>query len=317
MEEKRNPSKRNKKRLLTVLLILCLAGAAVTGTILLVRSAQLRRTERKTREVRAQVAVEQTAAPEEAQAQNPADKEPSANEPSANEPTAEGEEAAEPAAETLPASDDAKEPPSEEEAENVSTSEAYVAPELLTKYEELWETLPNFAGWLTIGEEIDTPVVRGSDNVFYLDHDFTGESAWGGAIFMDCMNWLEPLNQNTLIYGHHLSEDLEDRMFGALMEYKRESYAMAHQTFYFASPWREYECTVFATYNVFPTDRLYTIDFEDEADFLAYCEEAISRSAWDYGVTVSAGDRILTLSTCDYNYSDSRYILQAVLRPLN
>ena len=292
---------KQSKWLWRALLAVLILGALITGGILLRRSIQLHRTQAKTEQARELIEQPETPEPEEP------------------------EEALPPQEETLPKASETmhapEEAPEEEPAEEPEPPEETPEPEplvLLEKYDALAHTYYNFAGWLTIGDKIDTIVMRGADNEFYLDHDFTGEEAWGGAIFMDCYNWLEPLSRNTILYGHHLADNFDNQMFGRLMEYKKESYAREYPTFYFSSPYQEYECTIFASYNIYPDDwRLYSVEFTDDEDFLAYCNDAIALSKIDYGVTVQPDDKIITLSTCDYVYEDSRFIIHAVVRPLN
>ena len=67
---------------------------------------------------------------------------------------------------------------------------------------------------------------------------------------------------------------------------------------------------------------LYHLENPDDATFSAMIQEAKDRSRLDYDVDVKTSDRILSLSTCAYKYTDSvekrdlRFVVQArLLRP--
>ena len=314
----------NRKWILRGLIAVFALGFVITGSILIWRAVTAQRTQARLEEARQMVSLEEPeetpAEPEEAEQPPRTPEEPAQSEP---EEPPQPEAPAEPETiKTPPEAEPQPEfqpevPPEPEEGE--TPPEADALPPLLDKYLPLLYEYPDFAGWLTIGKNdiIDTLVVRATDNEFYLDHDFTGASAWGGAIFMDCYDALEPLSRNTILYGHHLADQFSDRMFGELESFKTPSYTLENQTFYFATPFREYTATIFAVYTLYPSDwRLYSVEFADDQDFLDYCNDAISRSRVDCGVTVQPEDKIITLSTCDYTANDYRLIVQAVLTPL-
>jgi sortase B len=107
----------------------------------------------------------------------------------------------------------------------------------------------------------------------------------------------------------------DGKMFAELTYYKRESFAKAVPSFYFSTLTDEYDCYVFSAYNVYPDNwRLYDITFEDDADFMDFVGDALERSVFDFGVEVTAEDKIISLSTCDYVYKNARMLVHAVLR---
>ena len=63
------------------------------------------------------------------------------------------------------------------------------------------------------------------------------------------------------------------------------------------------------------TSDAYTIpEMVEERDKLA--EKAISASTFQTDVEVTEEDRLLSLSTCVYDYENARYVLVGVLRPI-
>lgn len=320
-----------RKTIFRLLIVLFAIGFVITGGILIWRSVTAQRSQNRMEEARQLLAAESEpqAEPEEPDPQTeieqdleePTPVEPVTEtrpEPASPEPEPPQPELSEPESDLPePLPEESEEPELQAEPELSEPEPEF--PPLLEKYLPLLYEYPDFAGWLTIGKNdvIDTLVVRTTDNEFYLDHDFTGASAWGGAVFMDCYDALEPLSRNTILYGHHLADQFSNRMFGELESFKTPSYTLENQTFYFATPFREYTATIFAVYTLYPSDwRLYSVEFADDQDFLDYCSDAISQSRVDCGVTIQPDDKIITLSTCDYTANDYRLIVQAVLTPI-
>ena len=315
-----------RKTLFRLLIALFAIGFLITGGILIWRGVTMRRSQNRMEEARQLLAAaeeprSETEEPEVQPQPEPEQAEPLPEEPEdPQEPQPQPEPASPEPEQSEPLPEEPEEPQEPEpEPQPEPVEEEPVFPPLLEKYLPLLYEYPDFAGWLTIGRNdvIDTLVVRTTDNEFYLDHDFTGASAWGGAVFMDCYDALEPLSRNTILYGHHLADQFSNRMFGELESFKTPSYTLENQTFYFATPFREYTATIFAVYTLYPSDwRLYSVEFVDDQDFLDYCNDAISQSRVDCGVTVQPDDKIITLSTCDYTGNDYRLIVQAVLTPI-
>ena len=53
------------------------------------------------------------------------------------------------------------------------------------------------------------------------------------------------------------------------------------------------------------------IDATSEEEFNSYMTEMSNLSYYDTGVTATYGDRLLTLSTCDYQEKDGRFVVVA------
>ena len=53
------------------------------------------------------------------------------------------------------------------------------------------------------------------------------------------------------------------------------------------------------------------IDALSEQEFDSYMQEMAAMSLYDTGVTASYGDHLLTLSTCDYQEKDGRFVVVA------
>ena len=49
----------------------------------------------------------------------------------------------------------------------------------------------------------------------------------------------------------------------------------------------------------------------DEAEFVEFMEQCRQRQLYDTGISVSYGDELLTLSTCEYTYKNGRFVVVA------
>ena len=130
---------------------------------------------------------------------------------------------------------------------------------------------------------------------------------------MDWKNKGDFSDRNTVIYGHHMKNG---SMFAALVEYKDPDYFNAHRTIYLYTPQGVYTATVFSAYVDVATGPQTTISLQDDAAFLSFVETMRNQSITKTDTPIGAEDRIITLSTCTYEYDDARFIVQAVLHPV-
>lgn len=168
--------------------------------------------------------------------------------------------------------------------------------------------------WITgCGGSIHYPVVQGGDNVFYLNHLIDRSENKNGSIFMDCRNVSDFTDRNTFIYGHNMRNGA---MFAALANYGSQQYYNDHPALTLVTPEGTYSLQVFSGYVTPGTSDSYQMEYVDDADFQAYLDRVQSQSDFTPMVSVDASDRIVTLSTCTYDYEDARYVLHCKLVPV-
>ena len=175
----------------------------------------------------------------------------------------------------------------------------------------LREINPDIVAWIYIeGTEINYPVVQGEDNDYYLKHLFNGEWNGSGCIFLDSRNDASFADRHSIIYGHHRKNGT---MFTGLDKYKKQEFFDDHPVALLITPEKSDKVEFFAGYVAAPQDDAWEIGFT-EAEFEVWLQNAADRSCFTSEIAPIASDRILTLSTCSYEFDDARFVLAGVLR---
>lgn len=184
-----------------------------------------------------------------------------------------------------------------------------------------WKALknvnPDVQGWLyQKGTVINYPVVQGTDNDTYLHTRFDKQWSGGGTLFVDCRMEKDFKGFNSIIYGHHMKDG---SMFRSIRGYtKEDGYYDKHKTLELATPHGNYHLVVFSAFITKATDEdTYKMTY-DEAEKQAYIDRAWERSELPItkdSVDVTKNDRLVTLSTCAYDYEEARYIVMCKMVP--
>lgn len=180
-------------------------------------------------------------------------------------------------------------------------------------FDQLLEECKDVVGWLYCEDtKLNYPIVQSYDNNYYLRRLMNGKYNIGGTIFMDYRNQADLSDWNTIIYGHNMNNG---SMFGVLPKYLEQEFYDAHPVIYLLTPGQNYKIELISGY-VTPSDsEAYTIvTTPEERDALV--EKARAASSFVSDVEVGANDRLVTLSTCVYNYENARYVLVGVLREI-
>ncbi|MDE5576387.1 MAG: sortase, partial [Oscillospiraceae bacterium] len=181
----------------------------------------------------------------------------------------------------------------------------------------------DYIGYLELsGCDIAEPIVQGSDNDYYLTHAIHGGNNKAGTVFMDyrCTFTADYISPNIVFYGHNQEDGT---MFGNLKDYKQ------NVQFYEENPVvkfsTENETYQYLIYGFFVTNALANQDsngfvfhyqdyieaLDDERTFNWYREMVLERNQIISPVDVEYGDRLLCLSTCSNEFSDSRFVIFA------
>lgn len=187
---------------------------------------------------------------------------------------------------------------------------------LLAQYEKLYEQNKNLIGWVKIeGTNIDYPVLKSlnGNGQYYLDHDINGNEDRNGSIFMDDLCDIIKPTENYLIYGHNMKSG---QMFGDLKKYKSPAFYEDHRIVKFDTIYETgtYEVMLAFQSHVFEENviafKYYQfIDPASEKEFESGINDMKAQALYDTGVTAKYGDRLLLLSTCDYDEENGRFVV--------
>lgn len=170
---------------------------------------------------------------------------------------------------------------------------------------------PDIVGWILIeGTEINYPIVQGTDNSYYLSHLFNGEQNSSGCVFLDNRNSPDFSDTNSVVYGHHMKNGT---MFSGLDNFKHQSYYDEHRIAYLLTPEKNFKVEFFAGYVANVEDDAWNMNFT-ASGFEDWCARVIVKSCFAGDIIPSSNDRIITLTTCSYEFKNARFVLHGVVR---
>lgn len=173
----------------------------------------------------------------------------------------------------------------------------------------------DLVGWLSIADTtIDYPVMQTEDD-YYLNHDFQKQKNAYGLPYVSKYCDMEKPSDNIIIYGHNIKNE---KMFGALLQYKTKEYYEAHPIIQFDTlqTCQQYEIiSVFRASVELGSKREFQyyrfIDAATPEVFDNFVQAAKTISLYNIDSTASYGDQLLTLSTCDNVSQDGRFVILA------
>ena len=202
-------------------------------------------------------------------------------------------------------------------------------PDKRLKLAELQQINPDIKAWINIpGTSIDWPVMRwvefqNEKRSFYDRKDEYKNYAFEGSIYSGegvVFSPFKNLSNNLIIHGHNLDDNPNGKRFAQLVKFQDIEFAKNTPYIFITT---EDSQLVYQIFAVFFTD----INFEcywvglDEKRQAKMIDEARSRSEYNYDVSVSGKDKIITLSTCTYRYGkyqsfgqkNTRFVIQGKL----
>lgn len=170
-------------------------------------------------------------------------------------------------------------------------------------------------GWIQIpGSQVNYPVYQTTDNEYYLHTNAKGEWSIGGQIFMDYENNPNGLiDQQTILYGHHMRNGSMFQFIGALND---QSTFNKVETIWYVTPTQTYELEPVFTYHTDEDDdEVRQFNFTSVDEFRSYLKDRLSRavsSRSDAAEVISRAEHVLTLFTCNYTDQYGRTMLICV-----
>ena len=188
---------------------------------------------------------------------------------------------------------------------------------ILPELTELYQQNNDLVGWICVEDtNINYPVMQTVENPnYYLKRGFDREySSYGCPYVQEDCDVLKP-SDNLVIYGHHMNNG---SMFADLEKFKDEDFWQEHKTITFNTLTDRNDYEIFAVFKtVVYTDspeafKYYRFtDTQSAEEFAAYVEKCKELSLYDTDISAEYGDKLITLSTCEYSRTNGRLVVVA------
>ena len=156
---------------------------------------------------------------------------------------------------------------------------------------------------------IEYPIVKTSNNNFYLNHSFDKSKNSRGWIFADYKNKFDNTDKNIVIYGHNMRDE---SMFGSLKNILNEEWYnnTENKNITFLTEKGNYIYKVFSIYKIESEDYYIKTNFKNDEDYEKFLNTIKNRSIKNFDINLNINDKIITLSTCANN-NKYRIVLHA------
>ena len=187
---------------------------------------------------------------------------------------------------------------------------------ILPEYALPYQKNSDLVGWMTIdGTPINYPVMQTPDRVdYYLHRNFEKKESSHGCLYVrESCDVFAP-SDNLTIYGHHMKDG---SMFASLDKYRKMEFWEEYPEIQFDTLYNRQTYTIFAVFKTTAsvgegfTYHLFE-DAADEAEFNDFVSTCKKLSFYDTGITPEYGDKMITLSTCEYSQDNGRLVVVAV-----
>lgn len=179
----------------------------------------------------------------------------------------------------------------------------------LMNFASLQSKNPDIIAWITINDtDIDYPITQAKDNDYYLHYDAEKNKNKNGSIFLDYRNNPDFNDNNNIVYGHNMKNG---KMFADINLFKDENYFNSHATGHIYTPQKTYCFEIFEVAVVPSVGDAYTWVFDSEASWNFYIAQIQKDAMFLREINLSWRDRIITLSTCSYEFKNARTVILA------
>ena len=178
-------------------------------------------------------------------------------------------------------------------------------------------------GWIAVYDTyINYPLMQGADDLYYVTHDYKGDSSLTGSIYLASANSPGLEDAYNIVYGHHMDNGA---MFGSLDGYvdpeSGAEFFNTHREGLIVTTGNVYDMNVFAVikvdaYNndIYGLTKYSTVDQLPTA--LNCIQTAAAESGLYYDETVaSTAQKIVGMSTCADATTNGRIVVFAALTP--
>lgn len=173
--------------------------------------------------------------------------------------------------------------------------------EYTVDFNKLKEQNNETVAWIKVNNtNVEYPVVRATNNSFYLNHSFDKSKNSAGWILADYKNKFDNTDKNIVIYGHNMRDD---SMFGSLKNILNSDWYNNEENTNIAlyTENEKYIYKVFSIYKIESEDYYIKTEFSNDNEFEKFIKTLKKRSIKNFNIDISKEDSILTLSTCANN----------------
>lgn len=169
-------------------------------------------------------------------------------------------------------------------------------------------------GWIEIdGTQINYPILKDNDNIYYLNHNYLKNYNSNGSIFALDEKPFE--NSETLLYGHNMKNGT---MFSILGNYLNKDFLFSHQKIKIYTPSKNYEGIIFSSYSIgigTEKNNISNLSFDKRIEYYKNSSKVNVDN-------VKTSNKIIKLSTCSYinnrtRPTEQRYYIVATLNEIN
>ena len=163
----------------------------------------------------------------------------------------------------------------------------------------LREKNPDVVAWIQIPalEGLNYPVVVGTDNAYYVNHNWEKTESEEGAIFLDFRNRSDFSQPHNILYGHCMKDGT---MFQPLGQWEKESFLRESDRtvlLYLPDEVRVYEIIGSERVNALDS-RVYKTDYTAGEEWAEAMGETLKHLWYESDVVCDGDSELLTLSTC-------------------
>lgn len=189
-------------------------------------------------------------------------------------------------------------------------------PTMIPGYAEIYAENEDTVGWLKIeGTRLDYPVMQTpNDPNYYLYRDFDKNSSQRGSVYAWGDADIKEPSDNVTLFGHNMADG---SMFATLNNYVNKTYWEDNSLIFFDTLDEYHTYKIFAVFKTSANiGEGYSyhqfVDADTEAEFNTFVKTVKDLSFYDTGITPVYGDKMITLSTCEYTLDNGRLVVCAV-----
>lgn len=165
-----------------------------------------------------------------------------------------------------------------------------------------WENLRKInsqvAAWITIpGADISYPVVQGTDDEYYLNHNFRKAEDLFGCIFLEHNNKKDLTGLHSIIYGHNMEGNM---MFANLNRFEQPEFLKSCPEIEILTPERKFLYKIFSVEQASSQSAAFEYGYElSSPAYKLQLTELKNNSMYDTGIEPEESAPVVTLVTCN------------------